>query len=129
MTSSTAWGVFPFLASYAMSKAANIQYTTLPAAAYPDTLLTVAINPGFNDTDIVPQALRDAEFNFNDPTLAGSTIVWLVANPERSQFLSGRVLTAEWDVEELVARKEEITAKNLLTLGLQATLGLEQFAD
>ena len=127
MTSSSAWGVWPFLAAYAMSKACNIQYTTTLAAAYPETLLTVALNPGLNDTDIVPDALRAVGFDCNDPALTGGMIVWLVSNPERSQFLNGRAISSEWDVEELCARKEEITGKNLLTMQLNATLGKEQF--
>ena len=129
LASSTAWGVWPFLAAYAMSKSAIIQYTTALAAAYPETLLTISVNPGMNDTEIIPQALRAAEFNYNRPVLAGGTIVWLVADPARSQFLNGRVLTVEWDIEELVARKEEIASKNLLTMQLQATLGADQFVD
>ncbi|KAE9369154.1 NAD(P)-binding protein [Stipitochalara longipes BDJ] len=129
MTSSTAWGIWPFLAAYSMSKAANIHYTATLAAAYPETLLTISINPGMNDTDILPSALRAAEFDFNNPALTGGVIVWLFADPARSQFLNGRVLTAEWDVEELIARKEEIVKKNLLTMQLQAMLGVEQFVD
>jgi hypothetical protein len=89
----------------------------------------MAINPGLTDTDIVPQSLREVKFNYNDPALTGGTIVWLVADPTRSQFLNGRALTVEWDVEELVARKEGITSKNLLTMQLQATLGIEQFTN
>lgn len=129
LTSSAAWGVWPFVAAYAMSKAANIQYTTTLAAAYPEKLLAIAVNPGMNDTEIVPQALRAAEFNYNSPALTGGTIVWLVADPARSQFLNGRVITAEWDIEELVARKEEIASGNLLTMQLHATLGADQFVD
>ncbi len=128
ITSSSAWGVFPFLAAYSNSKAAMIHYTTVLAASYPGTVLAIAVNPGFNDTEIIPPALRAAGFNFNDPALTGAALVWLVADPARSQFLNGRVLTVEWDVEELVARKEEITSKNLLTMHLNATLGVEQFA-
>lgn len=129
LTSSTAWGVWPFLAAYAMSKSANIQYTAALAAAYPETLLAISVNPGMNDTEIIPPALRAADFDYNGPALTGGTIVWLVADAARNQFLNGRVLTVEWDVEELVARKEEITRKNLLTMQLQATLGAEQFVD
>lgn len=127
ITSSAAWGVWPFLCAYSMSKAVNIHYTANLAAAYPDALLTVAVNPSLNDTDIVAQGLREIGFNTNDPALTGSTLVWLVADPARSEFLNGRALTVEWDVEELVARKEEITSKNLLTMQLNATLGVEQF--
>ena len=112
-----------------MSKAANIHYTATLASAYPESLLAISLNPGMNDTAILPQALRAAEFNYNSPALTGGTIVWLVADPARSQFLNGRVITAEWDVEELVARKEEIVSRNLLTMQLNATLGVDQFVD
>ncbi len=117
------------LAAYANSKAAMIHYNTLVAASYPGTVLSIAVNPGLNDTEILPLILREAGFNFNDPMLTGATLVWLVSDPARSQFLNGRVLTSEWDVEELVARKEEITKKNLLTMQLNATLGVEQFPN
>jgi len=78
-----------------MSKAVKIHYTSTLAAAYPETLLAVAINPGMNDTDIVPPDLRAAEFDFNGPALVGGVIVWLLADSARSQFLNGRVLTVE----------------------------------
>jgi NAD(P)-dependent dehydrogenase (short-subunit alcohol dehydrogenase family) len=129
MTSSSAWGVWPFLAAYSNSKAALIHYTTTLAASYPGTVLAVAVNPGLNDTDIVPGAIRAAGFGFNDPGLTGATLVWLVADPARSGFLNGRVVTVEWDVDELVARKGEITGRNLLTMQLNATLGAQQFAN
>lgn len=112
-----------------MSKAANIMYTTTLAAAYPEKLLAVAVNPGLNDTDIVPDSLREVGFNFNKPGLTGGTIVWLVADPDRSQFLNGRAITSEWDVQEMVERKDEIVSRNLLTMQLQARLGVDQFAD
>ena len=127
MSSSSAWGVWPFLAAYSNSKASMIHYTTSMAASYPGTVLGFSINPGMNDTDILPSALRDVGFNTNDPLLSGAVMVWLAADPERSRFLSGRVITVEWDVNELVERKDEIVSKNLLTLQLNATLGVEQF--
>ncbi|CAJ2507164.1 Uu.00g083500.m01.CDS01 [Anthostomella pinea] len=129
MTSSSGWGIWPFLAAYSMSKAAIIHYTTTVAASYAGTVLAIAVNPGLTDTEIVPPVLRAAGFNYNDPALTGSTMVWLVADPARTRFLNGRVLTAEWDVEELVGRKEEITSRNLLTMQLNAKLRVEQFVD
>ncbi|KAK3368783.1 hypothetical protein B0H63DRAFT_535301 [Podospora didyma] len=113
MTSSSAWGVWPFLAAYANSKAAMVSYTTTLAASYPGTVFAVAVNPGLNDTDILPSSPRYAGFNCNDPSLTGGTLVWLAADV---------------DVEELVARKQEITSKNLLTMQLNARLGAKQFA-
>ncbi|KAK3938742.1 hypothetical protein QBC46DRAFT_343220 [Diplogelasinospora grovesii] len=51
--SSSAWGVWPFLAAYSNSKAAMIHYTTTLAASYPaGNVLAVAVNPGLNTTDI-----------------------------------------------------------------------------
>ncbi|RDW57638.1 short-chain dehydrogenase [Coleophoma cylindrospora] len=129
MSSSSAWGVWPFLAAYSNSKASMIHYTATVAASYPGTVLAIAINPGLNDTEILPAVLWDVGFNCNDPALTGATLVWLVADPARSRFLNGRVLTVEWDVDELVARKEEIVSKNLLTMQLNATLGVDQFKD
>ncbi|KAJ5510512.1 Short-chain dehydrogenase/reductase SDR [Penicillium expansum] len=86
MSSSSAWGTWPFLAAYSNSKAALIHYTTTLAASYPGTVLAIAVNPGLNDTDIIPAALRAAEFNYNDPALTGATLVWLTADPARSRF-------------------------------------------
>ncbi|KAH8703247.1 hypothetical protein BGW36DRAFT_354676 [Talaromyces proteolyticus] len=129
ISSSSAWGVWPFLAAYSNSKAAIIHYTTTVAASYPGTVLAIAVNPGMNDTEILPSVLREAGFQTNDPLLTGATLVWLTADPARSRFLNGRVLTVEWDVNELLSRKEEITSKNLLTMQLNATLGVEQFGN
>ncbi|KAI0179271.1 NAD(P)-binding protein [Hypoxylon sp. FL1284] len=125
ITSSTAWERLPLLAGYGSSKAALTAYSAVVAASYPGTVLSFAVNPGLTDTDIVSPLVRGIGFNYNDPLLTGATLAWLVADPARSRFLGGRVLCAEWDVEELVARKDEIKDRNLLTLQLNATLGGE----
>jgi NAD(P)-dependent dehydrogenase (short-subunit alcohol dehydrogenase family) len=127
ISSGSAWGIWPELAGYTGSKLAMTQYTTTLAASYPGTVLAISINPGVNDTDILPQGLRAAELNYNDPEFTGSNLVWLVADPKESMFLNGRMISVEWDVDELVARKEEITSKNLLTMQFNAVLGPEQF--
>ncbi len=49
-------------------------------------------------------------------SLAGAFMVWL-ASPE-ADFVKGKFLWANWDVEELKARKEEIQGSSLLTMTL-----------
>jgi hypothetical protein len=49
--------------------------------------------------------------------LPGNFMVWL-SSPEGA-FLKGRLVWSNWDVDELMAKKEEITSNpSLLTLGL-----------
>lgn len=66
-------------------------------------------------------------FNMDTPDLAGGLCVWVAADPARSGFLSGRVISANWDVEELVARQSDILANNELTMDLVGNFGKEQF--
>jgi hypothetical protein len=53
--------------------------------------------------------------------LAAGTAVYL-ASPQ-ARFLSGRYMSANWDVNELEARKSEIMKKNLLTVDLKGEFG------
>jgi hypothetical protein len=46
--------------------------------------------------------------------------VWLASS--NADFLRGRLLWANWDVEEMKQREQEIVEKNLLTIALS---GLE----
>jgi NAD(P)-dependent dehydrogenase (short-subunit alcohol dehydrogenase family) len=125
----SAWAVWPSPAAYTNSKQAMFHYTTTVAASYPCTVLAIAINPGLNDTEVLPSAIRSAGFDYNEQALSGAVLAWLVANPTRSLFLNGRVVSFKWDLDEPVSQKEGITSNNLLTMQLNATLGLEQFAD
>ncbi|CAI6024206.1 unnamed protein product [Clonostachys chloroleuca] len=129
ISSGAAWGTWPELPGYTGSKLAMIQYTKTVAASYPGTVFTIVINPGMNDTDIVPADLRAAGLNWNDFSLTGGNLVWLAADPARNMFLNGRMISVEWDVDELVARAEEIISKDLLTMRFNATLGPEQFEN
>jgi hypothetical protein len=43
--------------------------------------------------------------------------VWLAACKE-ANFLSGRLVWANWDVDELLARKEEVIENDLLNIRL-----------
>ena len=67
--------------------------------------------------------------NFTDIDIAhelvGGTAVFL-ATPAAT-FLSGRFVSANWDVDELVARKDEIVSKDLLKVVLSGEFGAGQF--
>lgn len=51
--------------------------------------------------------------------------VWL--STDAAKFLSGRFVSANWSVDDLVKRKDEIVAGNDLKMIYQGTFGLDQF--
>ncbi|UKZ72468.1 hypothetical protein TrVFT333_000097 [Trichoderma virens FT-333] len=51
-----------------------------------------------------------------DSKLSAEFIVW--ATSQEAEFLSGRLAWANWDVDELIAKKTEIVGKDLLISGL-----------
>jgi putative intracellular protease/amidase len=72
-------------------------------------------------TDMGNSASWLAPFMKDTADLCGGTAVWLSSGDR--QFLSGRYVAANWDVEELEARKEEIVQDNLLTVRLNGRFG------
>lgn len=48
----------------------------------------------------------------DSPELAGNTIVYLTQ--KRQEWLRGRYVNVEWDMDEFFAKKEEIVEKDLL---------------
>ena len=46
------------------------------------------------------------------PELAGETMVWLSA--EKREWLAGRYVSVNWDMNELLFKKDEIVEKELL---------------
>jgi len=117
-----AWYVLPFASGYLISKLASVQLTAHLAAAYPN-LTAVAVHPGLVETDMMMEEFK--RFNKDTPELSGSVLAWLAT--KKAHFLSGRFISVNWDVDDLVARKDEIVRDGLLQLKLNATLGKEQF--
>jgi hypothetical protein len=58
----------------------------------------------------------DNVFPSTDAKLAGDFILWTTS--EEAKFLSGRFVWVNWDVDELVAMKEEILKGDLLRTNL-----------
>ncbi|KAH8897934.1 NAD(P)-binding protein [Thozetella sp. PMI_491] len=75
-------------------------------------LISVSIHPGDVKTDLsskLPEFLHPKLLD--EPELAADTIVWLAS--ERREWLSGRYISCNWDMEALEGRKSEIMTKDL----------------
>ncbi|KAK4901424.1 hypothetical protein LTR49_027278 [Elasticomyces elasticus] len=113
MCSGAANLTIPEQSGYGISKLGQVRLAAY-AALENSNVHTTAMHPGIIATDLagadfLPYAL-------DTPLLAGAFSVWLTS--PAAAFLSGRFVWANWDVEEMVARKEEILANNLLTIQL-----------
>ena len=50
----------------------------------------------------------------DEPGLCGGFLVWLTESPKETMWLSGRFISATWDVDELITMQEAIVAKDML---------------
>ncbi|KAH9902054.1 hypothetical protein F4778DRAFT_791012 [Xylariomycetidae sp. FL2044] len=109
------------LLGYQTAKFALCRFTEFLVKEYEGQgLVAVALHPGdvlTNMTQVMPAEWRGV---FVDkPELAADTMVWLAR--ERREWLSGRFLSATWDMRELEERKADIVRDDLLKFRL--TLG------
>ncbi|CAG5150632.1 uncharacterized protein ALTATR162_LOCUS2725 [Alternaria atra] len=119
----SSWQAFftvPPLGAYFMSKFILDALATYVAAEYPN-VTAVSMHPGLVATDMLREPFRSL-FNQDSPELVGGTAVWLCQ--EKAKFLSGRFIAANWDVEDLLARKEEIVKDDMLKLTLKGDFGV-----
>ncbi|KAG9197982.1 hypothetical protein G6514_000629 [Epicoccum nigrum] len=125
LTTAAAYQTFPTLSAYGISKLAVLQLMSYVAAEHPNVIAT-ALHPGVVSTAMTKEYFR--RFALDTPQLVGGVGVWLAGweGVDRG-FLSGRFVSANWDVEDLVGRREEIVARDLLKVGLNAELGAELF--
>lgn len=73
----------------------------------------VNVHPGSIVSDGFTQSGSSApEGGMTDGKLTGAFFAWL--STDEADFLNGRFVWAEWDIEELKAKKVEILEKNLL---------------
>ncbi|EXJ67378.1 uncharacterized protein A1O5_09391 [Cladophialophora psammophila CBS 110553] len=108
--------------SYSVSKLTSLRFSEYLAAEYPN-VNCVTIQPGIMDTTIAID--HHKPFALDSPELVGSTGVWLAT--DAAAWLSGRFISANWSVDELIARKEAILAGDDLTIRYQGKFGYEQF--
>lgn len=109
----------PHASAYGTSKLAVLRLTEfLLIEAADKGLLAYSVHPGGVLTELAEKgmpkttlaALGDA------PELAGDTVAWLTQ--QRRDWLAGRYLSCTWDMEELMAKKVYVVAKDLLKVKL-----------
>lgn len=103
-----------------MSKLAVTKFTAYLNAEYP-AITSVSLDPGIVPTDMGCSVSFLAPFMRDTPELCGGASVWLSSGDKK--FLSGKYVSANWDVDELEKRKTEILDGNLLTPFLKGDFG------
>lgn len=112
--------LLPLSSAYGPSKLATLRITeqiNQDNGEGKDGILAIAVHPGGVLTDmgkLLPEHLH--ELLPDTPQLSGDTLAWLGA--ERREWLGGRYVSANWDLEELSGKKEEIVEKDLLKVRL-----------
>lgn len=120
LSSGVGFVIVPGSSAYSIMKLADLQLAAF-ASAENSNVTAIAFHPGIVFTDMVANVEFFQQFAKDTPRLAGSAVNWLVS--AQAAFLSGRYVSAHWDVEEILARKEEIVEKNLLTVRLNGLEG------
>jgi NAD(P)-dependent dehydrogenase (short-subunit alcohol dehydrogenase family) len=113
-----AHNVRPGMSGYQILKLAVLRLTEFFAVEYADQgLLTYAIHPGGVMTELAERMPAYTHPMLVDkPELAGDTLAFLTA--ERRDWLSGRYVSVNWDMGELLAKAEEIVRGDLLKVRL-----------
>ncbi|RFU36217.1 hypothetical protein B7463_g149, partial [Scytalidium lignicola] len=109
----------PTLATYGVSKTAFSRWLAHVHSDLKDKAVRIySYHPGAVFTDAVRGfGAKEDTLSWDDVQLPGQFSVWLAS--KEATFLNGRFLWANWDVEELKAKKAEFeNDPNLLTMGL-----------
>ncbi|EED22355.1 oxidoreductase, short chain dehydrogenase/reductase family, putative [Talaromyces stipitatus ATCC 10500] len=100
--------------AYQTSKLAVIRFTEFIAAEYGEKgIVAFSIHPGGVFTELaskLPDYLRPKLVD--TPELAGDSLAWLTQ--EKQEWLNGRYVSVNWDMPELIARKDEIVKEDKL---------------
>ena len=124
VSTAAALGVYPAVSAYSISKLAMLRLGEYVTVENPN-VTAISIHPGIMKTALVPETSPFWAFSDDEPSLAGCLAVWLTT--EEAKFLNGRYVNASWDVDDLVAKKDEIVEKGELVFVLQGNFGSAQF--
>ncbi|GAA5888894.1 hypothetical protein JCM5296_005035 [Sporobolomyces johnsonii] len=104
----------PGLSAYQSNKTMINRFTEYIHFEEP-SVRTFAIHPGGVLTKLSMDAMSPDLYHYlcDTPELSAGFSLWL-ATQDDADFLRGRYVCANWDVDELVAKKAEIVSKDLL---------------
>lgn len=108
--------ITPGASAYGISKLAVARLTEFLDAEYgPSGIIALNLHPGAILTNLgrrLPEEMAKAGLMTETEPLPADTVVWLTQN--RRKWLSGRYISATWDMEELVKKEDEIVQGDLL---------------
>ncbi len=107
---------------YCVSKLAQLRLMEYVHEQYfHQGLSSFSVHPGAVRSEQAVETAPESfmEFLVDDPELCGAYCVWLTKEIEKRRWLSGRLISANWDADELMKRKEEVVEGDLLKMKLQ----------
>lgn len=108
-------------AQYCVSKAAQLKLLEHVHEQYlGDGLSTFMIQPGAVASEMAIETCPDVfrPYLIDSPDLCGALSVWLTKDLEKSSWLKGRLISANWDVDDQESKKKTIVEQDLLKLKL-----------
>lgn len=116
VSSKGAHKTFRGASAYQTNKFAVLRFTEFLAVEYGDEgLVAIAIHPGGVVTELAQNMPKVHHALLVDtPKLAADAITWLTQH--RLQWLSGRYVSVNWDLPELITKKDEIVEGDKLKM-------------
>ncbi|KAM3071282.1 hypothetical protein ACMFMG_008872 [Clarireedia jacksonii] len=118
--------MIPGMAAYTATKAATAKLAEAVASEYKESeVMVLNVHPGMLPTDMARKIGEDLgkmgvgempAMQMDDPQMSANFIVW-ASSPE-ARFLRGKFVWANWDVDEMMAKKDEIMGGLKLSVGL-----------
>jgi NAD(P)-dependent dehydrogenase (short-subunit alcohol dehydrogenase family) len=108
--------VIPGASAYTASKFALLRFNEFMATEYREQgLVAIAVHPGGVPTELALNMPPFAHAFLTDTAeLAADTVCWLTE--ERREWLTGRYVSANWDMLELLGKREEIVEGDKLKM-------------
>lgn len=108
MTSIGALRIDVGASAYSISKLALVRFGEHVSAEYGDRgLVAYAVHPGGVGTELALRLPEDLHHLLTDtPELSADTLVFLTR--ERREWLAGRYISVNWDMDEFLAMKDAI---------------------